>query len=131
MTPKELDSLRSQGFIVNTNEDPDFFDSLFQGFVSSSEEFSKNTAANIKAINAIEKFLLFAKNKLVSNPPVTITYMDRGLALQFADYTRSVLVNNKDEVQRPSQYVAITESAKQPYGPTAIKQVDASMPITG
>ena len=56
MTPKELDSLRSQGFIVNTNEDPDFFDSLFQGFVSSSEEFSKNTAANIKAINAIENF---------------------------------------------------------------------------
>jgi len=131
MTPKELDSLRSQGFIVNTNEDPDFFDSLFQGFVSSSEEFSKSTAANIKVIGVLEKFIIYAKNKLVANPPVTITYMDRGLALQFADYTRSVLVNNKDEVKKPYQYVAITETGKQAYGPMTIKQVDASMPITG
>jgi hypothetical protein len=130
MTPEELNSLRSQGFVVNTNDDPDFFDSLFQGFVSSNEELKKSTAANKKVISVLEQFVIFAKNKLVQNPPVTITYLDRGLALQFSDYTRSVLVNNKDQVQKPGQYVAITESAKASSGPMTFKQVDASIPIT-
>jgi hypothetical protein len=130
MTPEELNNLRSQGFIVNTNDDPDFFDSLFQGFLASSDDLKKPTAANKKIINVLEQFVIFAKNKLVQNPPVTITYLDRGLALQFSDYTRAVLVNNKDQVQKPGQSVAITESAKSGAGPVIFKQVDASIPIT-
>jgi len=129
MTPEEMAALKSQGFIVSTQDDPDFFDMLLNKFLENRTDLVKQNAANKKLLTGIRDFIDFCKSQLLSNPPVTMTYLDNGLALQFADYTRSVLVNNTDRQVNSVKSVVITDSDRKG-GPQVFKQVDASIPIT-
>lgn len=126
MTPEERNTLKSQGFIVSTNEDPDFFDSLKFKFLASNPLSGKTDK---KAIKVLEDFIQFSKKQLVDNPPTTMTFLDAGLALQFADYTRAVLVDTKTLRDAPASSIAISDSDRKG-GPIAYRQVDTSVPIT-
>ena len=129
MTPEEMAALKAQGFVVSTQDDPDFFDMLTNKFLESKPELTKASATNKKFLSGIKEFIDFCKNQLLDNPPVTMTYLDKGLALQFSDYTRSVLVNNTDRQIKPVKSVVITDSDRKG-GPLVFKQVDTSIPIT-
>jgi hypothetical protein len=126
MTPEELNTLKSQGFIVSTNEDQDFFDSLKFKFLISNPLSGK---ADKKALKVLEDFIQFSKKQLVDNPPTTMTFLDSGLALQFADYTRVVLVDTKTLRDAPASSVSISDSDRKG-GPIVYRQVDTSVPIT-
>ncbi len=127
MTPEELNSLKGQGFIVTTNSDPDFFESLAAKFLNANPHLTK--PSNKKTREGVEAFVNFCKEALTDNPPIATTYLDNGLALQFADYTRVVLVNNRTVPTSPGA-VVITGYDKPNQGPTTFKQVDASIQIT-
>ena len=128
MTPEELANLKSMGFVVTTNEDPDFFDSMVSKFISANPHLTK--AANKKLRDILEQFVVFTKDTLAANPPSAITYLDRGLALQFADYTRSILLDNRPKTQSSGKAVVITDSDRSSGGPITFKQVDTSIQIT-
>jgi hypothetical protein len=130
MTPEELQRIRGNGFIVNTNDDPDLFDAFKQKFIESNPDLSKNTAANKKLNKLLDDFVLFCKKSILSNPPVTFTYMDRGLAIQFTDYTRRVLVHNTEDLQKQINAIDINSAGKVNSGPNVFQQIDVSVPIT-
>lgn len=127
MTPEELNSLKNQGFVVTTNSDPDFFESLSNKFFASNPHMSK--PANKKLREGVSAFVAFCREALSENPPIATTYLDNGLAFQFSDYTRVVLVHNKATQDRPTA-VAINTYDKPNPGPVTFKQVDTSVPIT-
>lgn len=124
MTPEEMQALKSQGFGITTNEDLDLFDSMMVRYLSGL----KDTARKQKA-KAIEEFVGFCKQQLLDNPPVTMTFLDNGLALQLADYSRVVLVNAVDKGAGKSSAVVITDAEKKG-GPVVYRQIDTSVPIT-
>lgn len=130
MTPEELQRIRGNGFIVNTNDDPDLFDSFKQKFIEGNSDLSKNTAASKKLNKLLDDFVLFCKKSILSNPPVTFTYMDRGLAIQFTDYTRRVLVHNTEDLQKQISAIDINSAGKVNSGPNVFQQIDVSVPIT-
>ena len=123
MTPEEMQALKSQGFGVTTNEDLDLFDSMIK-YLSAMKETVKKQKAK-----PIQEFVAFCKQQLLSNPPVTMTFLDNGLALQMADYSRVVLVNAVDNGNNKTGSVVITDSDKKG-GPIVYRQVDTSVPIT-
>jgi len=124
MTPEEMQALKSQGFGVTTNEDLDLFDSMMIKYLSGMKETVKKQKAK-----PIQEFVAFCKQQLLSNPPVTMTFLDNGLALQMADYSRVVLVNAVDNGNNKTGSVVITDSEKKG-GPVVYRQVDTSVPIT-
>jgi hypothetical protein len=130
MTPEELDRIRGNGFVVSTNEDPDLFDFFKQKFLAANPDLSKSSAANKKVLKALEDFVVFCKARILANPPVTFTYMDRGMAIQFADYTRTLLVNNNENLQKAVVGIDINTAARGQAGPNVFQQVDLSVPIT-
>jgi hypothetical protein len=124
MTPEEMQALKSQGFGITTNEDLDLFDSMMARFMSGQ----KGTSAKQKA-KAIQEFVAFCKEELLKNPPVTMTFLDNGLALQLADYSRVVLVNAVEKSNNKASSVTITDAEKKG-GPVVYRQIDTSVPIT-
>lgn len=130
MTPEELQRIRNNGFVVNTNDDPDLFDSFKQMFLAANPDCARNTVANKKSLKMLDDFVLFCKKSILTNPPVTFTYMDKGLAIQFTDYTRRVLVHNTEELQKQISAIDINSAAKGNAGPNVFQQVDVSVPIT-
>jgi hypothetical protein len=124
MTPEEMQALKSQGFGITTNEDLDLFDSMMARFMSGQ----KATSAKQKA-KAIQEFVAFCKEELLKNPPVTMTFLDNGLALQLADYSRVVLVNAVEKSNNKASSVTITDAEKKG-GPVVYRQIDTSVPIT-
>jgi Ni,Fe-hydrogenase maturation factor len=58
-----------------------------------------------------------------------MTFLDNGLALQMADYSRVVLVNAVDNSNNKTGSVVITDAEKKG-GPVVYRQVDTSVPIT-
>jgi hypothetical protein len=124
MTPEEMQALKSQGFGITTNEDLDLFDSMMARFMVGQ----KGTSAKQKA-KAIQEFVSFCKEELLKNPPVTMTFLDNGLALQLADYTRVVLVNAVEKSNSRASSVTITDAEKKG-GPVVYRQIDTSVPIT-
>jgi len=80
---KELEAYKNAGFKVYTNEDPDFFDLMLKRYLESKEA-QKETPTSKKLKQEVEAFVHFIKSKLLENPPATFTYLDKGLALQFA-----------------------------------------------
>jgi hypothetical protein len=130
MTPEELNSLKSQGFIVSTSEDPDFFDLLLKQYLETSPTSSKNTAAAKKELKAISDFIEFSKRQLLKNPPVTMTFLDKGMALQFADYSRVILVDSAKITSKNNIDVAINSTGLNNREQQSFRQVDTSVPIT-
>jgi nitrate reductase assembly molybdenum cofactor insertion protein NarJ len=114
---KELEAYKNAGFKVYTNEDPDFFDLMLKKYLESKEE-------------EVEAFVHFIKSKLLENPPATFTYLDKGLALQFADYTRVVFVDQSTVNKDKTSSIEINAPSRQG-GPIVFRQVDTSIPITG
>lgn len=124
MTPEEMQALKAQGFGITTNEDLDLFDSMMFKYLSGMKETTKKQKSK-----AIQEFVAFCKQQLLSNPPVTMTFLDNGLALQMADYSRVVLVNAANNVNNKTGSVVITDAEKRG-GPVVYRQVDTSVPIT-
>lgn len=130
MTPEELNSLKSQGFIVSTSEDPDFFDLLLKQYLQTGTSASKGTATAKKELKAISDFIEFSKKQLLANPPVTMTFLDKGMALQFADYSRVILVDSSNITSKNNIDVAINSTGLNNREQQAFRQVDTSVPIT-
>jgi hypothetical protein len=130
MTPEELNALKSQGFVVSTAEDPDFFDSLFIKYLKTDAEITKNTAASKKSKKALIDFIDFCKRQLLDNPPVTMSFLDKGMALQFSDYSRVILVDSEKVASKNNISVAISSAEGAATGQQAFRQVDTSIPIT-
>lgn len=130
MTPEELASLKSQGFIVSTSEDPDFFDLLLRQYLQTDTSATKGTAAAKKELKAISEFIQFSKNQLLKNPPVTMTFLDKGMALQFADYSRVILVDSSNITSKNNIDVAINNTGLNSREQQTFRQVDTSVPIT-
>lgn len=129
MTTKELEALRAQGFNITTKDDPDLLDGMLIKYLEENPALAKETAANKKALASVKSFMDFVKRKLIDNPPITMTFLDRGLALQFADYSRTVLVDTSTVEPVKSSAVSITDSERKG-GPVVFRQVDTSVPIT-
>lgn len=129
MTPKELESLRSQGFNITTKDDPDLLDGMLVRYVDANPGLAKDTAANKKSLASVKSFIDFVKRQLIDNPPITMTFLDRGLALQFADYSRTVLVDTSTVDNTKAASISITDSERKG-GPVVFRQVDTSVPIT-
>lgn len=129
MTPKELEALRSQGFNITTKDDPDLLDGMLVRYVDANPGLAKDTAANKKSLASIKSFIDFVKRQLIDNPPITMTFLDRGLALQFADYSRTVLVDTSTVDNTKAASISITDSERKG-GPVVFRQVDTSVPIT-
>lgn len=124
MTPEEMQALKSQGFGITTNEDLDLFDSMMLRFMAGQ----KGSTAKQKG-KAVQEFVDFCKQELLKNPPVTMTFLDNGLALQLADYSRVVLVNAVEKSNNKASSVVITDAEKKG-GPVVYRQIDTSVPIT-
>jgi len=58
-----------------------------------------------------------------------MTFLDNGLALQLADYSRVVLVNAVEKSNNKASSVTITDAEKKG-GPVVYRQIDTSVPIT-
>jgi hypothetical protein len=128
MTPKEIETLKAQGFNITTKDDPDLLDSMLAKYLDSNPDLAKGTPASKKALSSIKSFIDFVKGRLIDNPPITMTFLDRGLALQFADYTRIVLVDTSTVDTTRTASVSITDSDRKG-GPVVFRQVDTSVPI--
>jgi hypothetical protein len=126
---KELEAYKNAGFKVYTNEDPDFFDLMLKKYLESKED-KKETPTSKKLKQEVEAFVHFIKSKLLENPPATFTYLDKGLALQFADYTRVVFVDQSTVNKDKTSSIEINAPSRQG-GPIVFRQVDTSIPITG
>lgn len=128
MTPEETAALRSQGFGITTNSDPDLFESFLQRYMSVCS-FPKNAAQKKAQQEQLQNFVNFCKEQLIANPPIAMTFLDNGMALQFQDYSRIVLVKAPEKGNNSSGAVAIAEADKKG-GPIVYRQIDTSVPIT-
>lgn len=128
MTPEETAALRSQGFGITTNSDPDLFESFLNKYTAVCS-FPKNAAQKRAQQEQLQSFVDFCRSQLISNPPIAMTFLDNGMALQFQDYSRIVLVKAPEKGNNGSGAVSISEADKRG-GPIVYRQVDTSVPIT-
>lgn len=128
MTPEETAALKSQGFGITTNSDPDLFELLLQRY-SAQASFPKAAVPRKACQSQLENFVNFCKNQLIANPPIAMTFLDNGMALQFQDYSRVVLVKAPEKGNNSSGSVSMAEADKKG-GPIVYRQIDTSVPIT-
>lgn len=142
MDQKSIKALREEwGFVITDDRDPDLMGWLaghyFEAKEAAGESPKSAKAAKQEAVEAgeIQKFVEFARKMLRDNPPTTMTYLPRGLALQLANHQQVVLVDSAiadDQDNTMAKGVqGITTSNRGGGGIPGFKQTNSSVPVTG
>lgn len=137
--------LREQwGFVITDERDPDLLGWLFNAFLDAEQETVDATAAAggadqvdaTRLAGYVRKFIEFARTKLRDNPPMTMSYLPRGIALMLQNHQQIVLVEPaedaipNDSIQAAGA-VAVTNFSRRGGGPPGHPQKDTAAPVTG
>lgn len=131
------------GFVITDDRDPDLLGWLFNAYldhvqgavdlVPADSPLQDPLASNFAAI---KHFIEFAREKLRENPPMTMTYLPRGIAVQLQNYQQLVLVEPKEDAPdtgdtRAKGVVGVTTANRGGGGVPGFRQTDSAVPVTG
>ena len=138
MDAKQLQAIREQfGFIVSTDKDPDLLGYLVNAFMedAAKDGGEVDPLEAQRLVGFLNKFVEHARETLRQNPPVTLTYMERGLSVQLQNYQYLTLVEPKKEEEKPKKPVRmdapITEASNRGGGMRGMIWRDTTTPVTG
>lgn len=138
------------GFVITDDRDPDLLGWLFNLFLEHLDAENAAAAAAKPAEAAgiraeagadpgpgwVKDFVEFARARLRENPPMTMTYLPRGIAVQLQNYQQLVLVEPAEDAPdtgdtRAKGAVGITTANRGGGGIPGFQQRDAAVQVTG
>lgn len=138
------------GFVITDERDPDLFGWLMDQFLEKEGEkfaaefdhtisLQEQTAMHADAASGmawVKLFVEFARERLRENPPTSMTYLPKGIAVQLQNYQQLVFVEPKADAPanddtRAKGAVAVTNFSRRGGGPPGHPQKDTAAPVTG
>lgn len=142
MDKDSVKRLREQwGFVITDERDPDLLGWLFNAFLDDQQEklaalpVGADTLA-AAALLGIKSFIEFARTKLRDNPPMTMSYLPRGIALMLQNHQQIVLVEPAEDAApndstQAGGAVPVTNFSRRGGGPPGHPQKSTDAPVTG